>query len=53
MMKEGRIPMFDLEENVQSWCDYLRARGTLEETDVLELESHLRDQIDDLTRQRS
>ena len=41
--------MFDLEENVQSWCDYLRARGTLEETDVLELESHLRDQIDDLT----
>lgn len=41
--------MFDLEMNVRSWCDYLRARGTLEETDVLELESHLRDQIDDLT----
>ena len=49
-MKEGRIQMFDLEESVKSWCDYLRARGTLEETDVLELESHLRDQIDDLTR---
>ena len=41
--------MFDLETNIKSWSDYLRARGTLEETDVLELESHLRDQIDDLT----
>ena len=27
MMKEGRIPMFDLEANVQSWSDYLRAGG--------------------------
>ena len=42
--------MFDLEANVQSWSDYLRARGALEETDLLELESHLRDQIDDLTQ---
>ena len=40
--------MFDLEMNVQSWCDYLRAQGTLEEGGVLELESHLRDQMDDL-----
>lgn len=40
--------MFDLEMNVQSWCDYLRAQGTLEEVGVLELESHLRDQMDDL-----
>jgi hypothetical protein len=42
--------MFDLEMNIKSWCDYLRARGTLEEADVLELESHLRDEIDDLTK---
>lgn len=41
--------MFDLEMNIKSWCDYLRARGTLKEEDVLELENHLRDQIDDLT----
>lgn len=49
MVKEGRFLMFDLETNVKSWCDYLRAQGTLEEAGVLELESHLRDQIDDLT----
>lgn len=41
--------MFDLEMNIKSWADYLRARGTFEETDVLELESHLRDQIDELS----
>lgn len=43
--------MFDLEQNIKSWCDYFRARGALTETDILELENHLRDQIDDL-RQR-
>lgn len=40
--------MFDLELNISSWCDYLRASGKLSEEDVLELESHLREQIDDL-----
>ena len=39
--------MFDLEHNVKSWGDYLRSKG-LSETDVVELESHLLDQIDDL-----
>lgn len=41
--------MFDLEMNIKAWSDYLRTRGTLAEADVVELESHLRDQIDDLT----
>lgn len=41
--------MFDLEVNIRSWCDYLRKHGMLGEEDILELESHLRDQVDDLT----
>lgn len=43
--------MFDLEENITSWCDYLRSSGKLKEEDVLELETHLREQIDDLREQ--
>lgn len=41
--------MFDLEFNIQSWCDYLRNHGNFTETDILEMESHLRDEIDVLT----
>lgn len=41
--------MFDLELNISSWCDYLRSSGKLSEDDVLELENHLREQIDELT----
>ncbi|MGM0437674.1 MAG: permease prefix domain 1-containing protein [Bacillota bacterium] len=40
--------MFDLELNIKSWCDYLRSSGKLNEEDVLELENHLREQIDEL-----
>ncbi|MGE5422189.1 MAG: permease prefix domain 1-containing protein, partial [Ignavibacteriales bacterium] len=40
--------MFDLEPNICSWSDHLRARGSLTETDIVELENHLRDQIEDL-----
>ncbi|HKL41874.1 MAG TPA: permease prefix domain 1-containing protein [Clostridia bacterium] len=43
--------MFDLEENIISWCDYLRSSGKLKEEDVLELKNHLREQIDDLKKQ--
>ncbi len=41
--------MFDLETQINSWRDHLRARGNFTETDIRELESHLRDEIDDLT----
>lgn len=40
--------MFDLESNIRAWSDHLRTRGKLKENDILELESHLRDEIDDL-----
>lgn len=40
--------MFDLETQINSWRDHLRARGNFTETDLSELESHLRDEIDDL-----
>ncbi|MTI62237.1 MAG: hypothetical protein FH762_20010 [Firmicutes bacterium] len=40
--------MFDLELNINSWADYLRSSGKLDEEDVIELENHLREQIDDL-----
>lgn len=39
--------MFDLESNIHAWSDNLRLRGNLKETDILELESHLRDEIED------
>ncbi len=41
--------MFDLEAQIRSWSDHLRARGNLTENDINELENHLRDEIDDLT----
>jgi hypothetical protein len=40
--------MFDLEVQINSWRDHLRIRGNFTETDIRELEGHLRDQIDDL-----
>lgn len=42
--------MFDLELNIHSWSDHLRVHGNFKETDILELEDHLRDQIDDLIK---
>ncbi|WP_291300700.1 permease prefix domain 1-containing protein [Desulfosporosinus sp. BICA1-9] len=40
--------MFDLETEVHSWSDHLRAHGNLSDTDIHELENHLRDEIEDL-----
>lgn len=34
--------MFELESNIRAWGDYLRSGGNLKETDILELENHLR-----------
>ena len=42
--------MFDLEFNIHSWSDHLRAGGHLKEIDIVELEDHLRDEIDDLAK---
>lgn len=42
--------MFDMEFSIRSWSDHLRSRGKLKEDDILELEGHLRDEIDDLTK---
>lgn len=39
---------FDLEAQVRLWGDRLRARGNFQEADLRELESHLRDEIEDL-----
>ena len=40
--------MFDLETQIHSWSDHLRAHGNFSDADILELEDHLRDEIEDL-----
>ncbi|MDW7668366.1 MAG: permease prefix domain 1-containing protein [Bacillota bacterium] len=40
--------MFDLESNINAWSNHLRLSGNLKEEDVLELEGHLREEIDEL-----
>ena len=40
--------MFDLEKNIRAWSDCLRSQGHFKETDIIELESHLHDEIEDL-----
>ena len=42
--------MFDLDFNIRSWSDYLRGHGSFSDNDILEMESHLRDEIDELTQ---
>ncbi len=42
--------MFDLEANIVSLSDYLRSGGHLEEADIVELENHLCDKIEDLVK---
>lgn len=42
--------MFDLNFNIRSWSDYLRAHGSFSNNDILEMESHLHDEIDELTQ---
>jgi len=41
--------MFELESQIRKWRGHLRSAGALREQDLEELESHLRDSIDDLT----
>lgn len=41
--------MFELESQIRKWRGHLRSAGSLGERDLEELESHLRDSIDDLT----
>ena len=40
--------MFELETQIQSWSDHLRAHGNFNDADISELEDHLRDEIEDL-----
>lgn len=40
--------MFELQTQIQSWSDHLRARGNFTNADIIELEDHLRDEIEDL-----
>jgi hypothetical protein len=40
------IKMFDLEKEIRSWLKTLRRSENLEDSDIAELESHLRDEID-------
>jgi len=42
--------MFNLESNVRSWSDYLRGCGKLKKSDIIELEDHLQDEIEDLIK---
>jgi hypothetical protein len=41
--------MFDLESQIRKWRQHVQSAGSLESQDVEELESHLRDSIDELT----
>jgi len=43
--------MFDLETNITAWTDRLRLSEKISEDDVLELEDHLREEIDELKSQ--
>ncbi len=38
--------MFDLNQAIRKWTRRLRRNDTMEEADVAEMESHLRDEID-------
>ena len=40
--------MFDLESNINTWSNHLRLSEDLKEEDVVELEDHLREEIDNL-----
>jgi hypothetical protein len=42
--------MFDLESNIDAWCNHLRLSENLKEEDVLELEDHLREEIENLLK---
>lgn len=40
--------MFDLQDNIKAWSDHLRVSGKMQETDVYELEEHLREEMAEL-----
>lgn len=42
--------MFDINANIKAWSDYLREKGQLKDADLLEIEEHLRDEIEDLKK---
>ncbi|MCX7029614.1 MAG: permease prefix domain 1-containing protein [Spirochaetes bacterium] len=42
--------MFDLEDSVRAWTDGLRSRGAFRAEDIVELEGHLREEIDGLVK---
>lgn len=42
--------MFDIESEIRTWQNYLRSRGNFRESDLQELEAHLRDEMEDLCR---
>lgn len=42
--------MFDLEKSVRAWTDGLRSRRAFRDEDIVELESHLREEIDGLAK---
>ena len=46
----GGDSMFDLDARVREWTDSLRSRGAFRAEDIVELESHLRDEIDALAK---
>jgi len=43
--------MFDLEKDIRNWKKSLSRSQNIEDSDIAELESHLRDEIDQLTEQ--
>lgn len=42
--------MFDLEIEIDSWRKFLRGKGNLQDTDIEELEGHLRDEFESMVR---
>jgi len=42
--------MFDLEASVRAWTDGLRLRGAFRSEDIVELEGHLREEVDGLVK---
>ncbi|WKY45197.1 permease prefix domain 1-containing protein [Eubacteriaceae bacterium ES2] len=40
--------MFDLEKQIADWRDFLHKKGKISDSHLLEMESHLRDEVEDL-----
>jgi putative ABC transport system permease protein len=50
-LTDGRTMMFDLEKSIRAWKRRLRREDAFEEGTIADLESHLRDAIDELKRE--